>query len=90
VGKIQTRFGSFSAKKHGRIASIKLVQCPSWIASDQGAQTGRAVSMTLGRKKGPHVFPGTDGGTCINEAAIVAAGFAHAQTHQIARISSST
>ena len=24
---------------------------------------------------GSHVFPGTDGGTCINEAAIVAAGF---------------
>jgi hypothetical protein len=26
---------------------------------------------------GSHVFPGTDGGTCINEAAIVAAGFAY-------------
>src|SRR5687768_2512429 len=25
--------------------------------------------------KGPHKFPGPDGGTCINEAAIVAAGF---------------
>ncbi len=26
-------------------------------------------------KRGSHVFPGQDGGTCINEAAIVAAGF---------------
>jgi hypothetical protein len=26
-------------------------------------------------KQGSHVFPGEDGGTCINEAAIVAAGF---------------
>src|SRR3954468_10458780 len=28
-------------------------------------------------KPGSHKFPGPDGGTCINEAAIVAAGFAH-------------
>ena len=26
-------------------------------------------------KPGSHTFPGQDGGTCINEAAIVAAGF---------------
>jgi hypothetical protein len=26
-------------------------------------------------KQGSHAFPGKDGGTCINEAAIVAAGF---------------
>jgi hypothetical protein len=26
-------------------------------------------------KQGSHAFPGQDGGTCINEAAIVAAGF---------------
>ena len=26
---------------------------------------------------GSHAFPGIDGGTCINEAAIVAAGFAY-------------
>jgi hypothetical protein len=26
-------------------------------------------------KEGSHLFPGRDGGTCINEAAIVAAGF---------------
>src|SRR3954469_8561811 len=26
-------------------------------------------------KQGSHLFPGKDGGTCINEAAIVAAGF---------------
>src|SRR5918997_4237325 len=26
-------------------------------------------------KRGSHTFPGTDGGPCINEAAIVAAGF---------------
>src|SRR3954449_11724932 len=28
-------------------------------------------------KVGSHTFPGQDGGTCINEAAIVAAGFAY-------------
>ncbi len=28
-------------------------------------------------KAGSHVFPGPDGGTCINEAALVAAGFAY-------------
>ena len=28
-------------------------------------------------KQGSHTFPGRDGGTCINEAAIVAAGFAY-------------
>ncbi len=28
-------------------------------------------------KHGSHTFPGQDGGTCINEAAIVAAGFAY-------------
>jgi hypothetical protein len=28
-------------------------------------------------KSGSHTFPGRDGGTCINEAAIVAAGFAY-------------
>ncbi len=26
-------------------------------------------------KRGSHAFPGPDGGTCINEAALVAAGF---------------
>lgn len=26
-------------------------------------------------RRGSHKFPGTDGGTCINEAAVVAAGF---------------
>ena len=26
-------------------------------------------------KQGSHPFPGKDGGTCINEAAVVAAGF---------------
>ncbi len=26
-------------------------------------------------KRGSHYFPGPDGGTCINEAALVAAGF---------------
>ncbi len=28
-------------------------------------------------KRGSHRFPGKDGGTCINEAALVAAGFAY-------------
>lgn len=32
-------------------------------------------------KKGSHKFPGPDGGTCINEAAIVAAGFEYRRVH---------
>ena len=28
-------------------------------------------------KQGSHTFPGRDGGTCINEAAVVAAGFSY-------------
>ncbi len=32
-------------------------------------------------KAGPHRFPGPDGGTCINEAALVAAGFAYKPIH---------
>jgi hypothetical protein len=32
-------------------------------------------------KRGSHRFPGPDGGTCINEAAIVAAGFPYQAVH---------
>ncbi len=32
-------------------------------------------------KRGSHKFPGPDGGTCINEAAIVAAGFPYQSVH---------
>src|SRR3954465_12208253 len=32
---------------------------------------------------GSHPFPGKDGGTCINEAAIVAAGFAYQPVRQV-------
>ncbi len=32
-------------------------------------------------KRGSHRFPGEDGGTCINEAALVAAGFEHTSIH---------
>jgi hypothetical protein len=34
-------------------------------------------------KEGSHPFPGKDGGTCINEAAIVAAGFEYQPVHQV-------
>jgi hypothetical protein len=34
-------------------------------------------------KKGSHPFPGKDGGTCINEAAIVAAGFEYQPVHSV-------
>jgi hypothetical protein len=34
-------------------------------------------------KEGSHPFPGKDGGTCINEAAIVAAGFPYQRVSQI-------
>jgi hypothetical protein len=45
---------------------------------------GRQKEATMGKfdhilnwklKKGSHPFPGKDGGTCVNEAALVAAGF---------------
>jgi hypothetical protein len=32
---------------------------------------------------GSHPFPGKDGGTCINEAAIVAAGFEYRQGNRL-------
>ncbi len=32
-------------------------------------------------QRGSHTFPGPDGGTCINEAAIVAAGFPYQAVH---------
>ena len=34
-------------------------------------------------KEGSHPFPGKDGGTCINEAAIVAAGFEYQPVRQV-------
>jgi hypothetical protein len=34
-------------------------------------------------KEGSHQFPGKDGGTCINEAAIVAAGFEYRPVHSV-------
>ena len=34
-------------------------------------------------KEGSHPFPGKDGGTCINEAAIVAAGFEYWPVRQV-------
>ena len=34
-------------------------------------------------KKGSHPFPGKSGGTCINEAAIVAAGFKYQPVHSV-------
>ena len=34
-------------------------------------------------KVGSHPFPGPDGGTCINEAAIVAAGFAYQRVRRV-------
>jgi hypothetical protein len=36
--------------------------------------------------RGSHEFPGTDGGTCINEAAVVAAGFEYRPIRHIAEM----
>jgi hypothetical protein len=38
--------------------------------------------LTWKLKAGSHQFPGKDGGTCINEAALVAAGFAYRAIRQ--------
>ncbi len=37
-------------------------------------------------KRGSHEFPGPDGGTCINEAALVAAGFSYRPIRDIYRM----
>src|SRR3712207_7804159 len=37
-------------------------------------------------KRGSHQFPGKDGGTCINEAALVAAGFKYRPIHDVAQM----
>ena len=34
-------------------------------------------------KEGSHPFPGKDGGTCINEAALVAAGFEYRPVRRV-------
>jgi hypothetical protein len=43
------------------------------------------LQLMLGWKllRGSHEFPGPDGGTCINEAAIVAAGHSYRAVHSI-------
>ena len=37
-------------------------------------------------KAGSHLFPGPDGGTCINEAALVAAGFAYRPINSVSQM----
>ena len=37
-------------------------------------------------KRGSHQFPGKDGGTCINEAALVAAGFKYRPIHDVSQM----
>jgi hypothetical protein len=37
-------------------------------------------------KAGSHRFPGPDGGTCINEAALVAAGFEYRPIHSVSQM----
>src|ERR671932_11296 len=39
-------------------------------------------------KAGSHRFPGPDGGTCINEAALVAAGFEYRPVHYVSQMPS--
>ena len=45
-----------------------------------------ALNWTL--KVGSHPFPGPDGGTCINEAALVAAGFPYKPIHFVTQMPS--
>jgi hypothetical protein len=45
------------------------------------AQFDHILNWTL--KQGSHHFPGPDGGTCINEAAIVAAGFPYQPVRRV-------
>src|SRR5215207_7690353 len=54
------------------------INLPEW-----GRATRMAAMESFDRilnwklKRGSHTFPGNDGGTCINEAGIVAAGFSY-------------
>src|SRR4051795_9434735 len=69
----------------GGIRRSGLVDAPAWSghAHRVGACFGQVamdqfdhiLNWTL--KPGSHPFPGPDWGTCINEAALVAAGFAY-------------
>ncbi|ACL55781.1 hypothetical protein [Methylobacterium nodulans] len=45
------------------------------------AQFDHILNWTL--KQGSHRFPGPDGGTCINEAAVVAAGYPYRPVHRV-------
>ena len=53
--------------------------CATWMATMEAFDT--ILNWKL--KRGSHPFPGPDGGTCINEAAIVAAGFPYQRVHFI-------
>ena len=38
--------------------------------------------------RGSHEFPGKDGGTCINEAAVIAAGFDYRRIYNVTQMPS--
>jgi hypothetical protein len=48
-----------------------------------GATAGLQRLLAWKLLRGSHEFPGPDGGTCINEAAIVAAGYSYRAVHSI-------
>jgi hypothetical protein len=56
-------------------------------AKSRSFDFGRLLNWKL--LQGSHVFPGPDGGTCINEAAIVAAGFPYRRVQSVADLPSS-
>src|SRR4051794_338346 len=63
----------------------RAIDAPAWLghAPRVGACIGQLAMdqfdhiLNWRLKPGSHTFPGKDGGTCINEAALVAAGFAY-------------
>src|SRR5215207_11245193 len=58
--------------------SARVGVCPRTVAMD-----GFDHILNWKLKEGSHPFPGKDGGTCINEAAIVAAGFEYQPVRKV-------
>src|SRR5829696_4991924 len=57
---------------------------PPWgCARRTAAMDGFDHILNWKLKQGSHPFPGKDGGTCVNEAAIVAAGFEYRPVRRV-------
>ena len=53
------------------------------LSSRHGATAGLRRMLEWKLLRGSHEFPGPDGGTCVNEAAIVAAGYPYRPVYRV-------